>query len=81
MDNKEIKIKNILEGAFNSLLKSINLLPKELSIIANNRAEVCKSCELCYFDDNLKILRCGVCKCYISWKVNSKTEKCPKGKW
>jgi len=78
---EEIKIKRIVNGAFNNLLDNINLLPNELSILAKNRAEVCKSCELCYFDKTLQSLRCGKCKCFINWKVSNKQEKCPENKW
>lgn len=77
----EIKVKRILNGAFNSLLDNLNLLPEELSILSKKRVEVCKSCELCYFDDKLQSLRCGNCGCFINWKVKNKQEKCPENKW
>ncbi len=77
----EIKVKRILNGAFNKLLDNFNLLSEELSILSKKRADICKDCELCYFDNKLQSLRCGKCGCFINWKVSNKEEKCPEGKW
>lgn len=79
----EIKVKRILNGAFNSLLDNLNLLPEELSTLAKSRAAICKVCDLSYFDNKTQSLRCGNCGCFINWKVSNKKEKCPdpENKW
>jgi len=77
----ENKIKNIVEGAFNSLLNKTNLLSEKTKELVLKRLIICKACDIVYFDFKTHSLRCGDCKCFINWKTHSIDEKCPLNKW
>lgn len=74
---------------FENVIRSwkISLAPnEEQRNLANDRKEVCQSCESCkQFED--KILKkivdyyCEECNCPIGKKIYSVTELCPKNKW
>lgn len=74
-------MRNIIEGAVNDLFNRIGLLNDNKRTTIIERVETCRSCESLYFDESIKTLRCGECKCFIRWKASNLNEKCPLGKW
>jgi hypothetical protein len=64
-----------------------------LEILANERATICSECPHCIENAVLKVVlpdkrirkiegaKCDVCKCPLSAKVRSLSEKCPKDNW
>ena len=65
------KLQSIYLGWKNLIWKK-----KEVEIIAKERAAFCSHC------DELNIAGfCKDCKCYVSAKIRSLDEECPKGIW
>lgn len=71
----------ILEGAFNSILYKLSLLGKEKSFKAEQRLNICKTCDSKYFDNTTNSLRCRECGCFIQWLIQQDTKTCKINKW
>ena len=67
------------------LAKSLAKWTKEGFPVSNkelleSRLQICKSCEFWLSEAYAGLGKCKVCGC-TKFKLNLKTEKCPKGKW
>jgi len=67
-------IGKILAGMKNTVWKS-----PEVEDMAKDRAKVCAVCKKAY--SNRLGAWCGVCSCYIPWKIRSPKEVCPEKYW
>lgn len=75
-----MSLKDIIQGHSNKKLADLNLLKVEKQIKANERLDICKSCDT--LGDNYKCLKSkGGCGCDMEAKVYCMDCKCPKGKW
>lgn len=74
-------MKEILEGAINDLRARIGMLPNKLKLMTQKRFDICKECDIMYFDKNTRSLRCGDCNCFINWATKTPNHKCPLNKW
>ena len=88
--NREISLKNILEGWGNWVLQNFKILGSEIEEMSKMRLLVCNICdirngnicssELQGINIKTKEVKSG-CGCRIPQKTLSPSSKCPLGKW
>lgn len=71
------KLKDFVQGEFNSTLDKVGLLDEEIKRQAEERQEICSVCK---FLDK-KESRCGVCKCSFPSLTLAPGKACPRGYW
>lgn len=75
--SKTIKtIGQIVEGHTNNLLSKAGMLPEDMEALANQRLDVCKTCEKFTASQT-----CAQCGCFMPAKTKALKAKCPLGKW
>lgn len=73
--------KQIAKGIYGILKSKLNLDPVTDSL-AYNRMSVCYTCESIEVkNDDLRNSKCSECGCWLKYKINLKSEKCPLDKW
>lgn len=79
----KINLKNILEGAKNSIF-----IKEAIEIVSKERMKICNDCE--HESDYArfrgeKFMRpdnfCKICSCNLHWKTRCLSEECPLKKW
>lgn len=69
-------IGQIVEGHGNNLLDKAGILPGDIKALAEQRLDICKTCEK--FTPSKTCAQCG---CFMPAKTKAIKATCPLGKW
>jgi len=76
-----MSLKHIVQGYSNAALDQAGALNEQKKKIANDRLEICKTCDILDVDSMVCDKDKGGCGCKMEKKVYAMSASCPKGKW